>query len=291
MFRLSAFSAVLLMGVSSVAVADDSDIVRKAVTFYASFDDAVKGDVGGSLEPATRFNHETRMGEFVFEKGIDGKLFRVAKDKGVQGGALECTGVLPRNGRIYFPMKGNLAYKKGGWSGAVSFWINTDPDELIPTKFSDPIQITQKGAHNGAIWCDFNDAKPRAMRHGAFTALAEGQTPIKEEDPNAPMVRLPRVGFKQGDWHHIVLNWRNFDTGKNDAVSALYLDGKLVGEIKDRAIAMDWDVEKAGIYVGINHVGLLDELAVFGRELTSDEIRRLHTKPDLLTPLKKANKP
>lgn len=264
-----------------------STFLQKAATFYASFDDAVRGDVGGSLTLRTRFNHETEKGRFVFEDGVDAKVFRIAKDKGIAGGTLEATDVLPRSGRIFFPAKGNIAYKKGGWSGALSVWVNTDPNKLLKTPFCDPIQITQKGANNGGIWFDFNDAKPRDLRHGAFPAVAEGQTPIKEEDPKAPMVRVPKIDWKAGDWHHVVLNWKNFDTGKEDAVSALYIDGKFIGEIKDRAIAMDWDLDKAGLYVAVGYIGLLDELALFKRALTGEEIQALHKQPGLLTPLKK----
>ncbi len=268
---------------------EKEDAVLKAVTLYASFDDAVKADVGGGeLTLSTRYNHETEPGKFVFEKGFSDRAFRVAKGKGVAGGALECVDVLPRNGRVFFPAKGNIGFKKGGWGGAVSVWINTDPDRLLKTKFCDPIQITEKGANNGGIWFDFNDASPRDMRHGAFPAVAEGQTPLKEDDPKAPMVRVPKVGFKSGDWHHVVLSWENFDTGKPDAVSRLYVDGRLIGEVKDREIAMNWDVEKAGIYVGVNFIGLLDELAVFGRALTAEEVKRLHDTPGLLSSLKKA---
>src|SRR5262249_50413990 len=44
----------------------------EAATFYASFDEAVRGDVGGGeLTLGTRFNVEKRPGEFVFEKGFD----------------------------------------------------------------------------------------------------------------------------------------------------------------------------------------------------------------------------
>src|SRR5262249_39345953 len=262
--------------------------LRKAVTFYASFDEEAQGDTGGGdLKLSTRFSSETEKGKFVFEKGFDAKVVRVAGDKGIHGGALECTDVLPNNGRVYFPAKGNLAYKKGGWGGAVSVWVNTDPNKLLKTKFCDPIQITQKGANNGGIWFDFNDAKPRDLRHGAFPAVAEGQTPIKEEDPKAPMVCVPQIDWKAGDWHHVVLSWKNFDTGKEDAVSALYIDGKLQGEIKDRAIAMDWDMEKAGIYVAVNYIGLLDELALFNRALSPEEITMLYKQPGMLAGLKK----
>src|SRR5215475_3130784 len=118
---------------------------------------------------------------------------------------------------------------------------------MLKTKFCDPIQMTQKGANNGGIWFDFNDAKPRDMRMGVFPVVPEGGTAIKEEDPRAPMVRVKDVGFKSGDWHHIVLTWNHFDTGKKDALATLFVDGKNIGDVTDYAIAMDWDMDRAGI--------------------------------------------
>ena len=267
--------------------AGDVTALRKSVLFYASFDESLKPDVGhGSLW--TRYNHEKEPGAFVFEPGFDAKKFRIAKGKGIAGGGcLEAADVLPRNGRIFFPVKDNLAFKKGGWGGAVSVWIDTDPNTLLKTTFCDPIQITQKGANDGGIWFDFNDAKARDMRMGVFPAVPMGTLGAKEDDKDAPMVRVPKVDFKAGVWHHIVLSWSNFDTGKKDAVATLYIDGKKIGAVADRAIAMDWDVEKAGVYVAVNYVGLLDELALFNRALTADEVTALHKTPGLLSGLKK----
>src|SRR5262249_15135506 len=153
----------------------------------------------------------------------------------------ECSDILPRNGRLFFPARGNLAFRKGGWGGALSFWLNTDPNSRLKTPFCDPVQITQKGANNGGIWVDFNDAKPRDLRHGAFPALAAGQTALKESDPRAPMVRVPRVAFRAGEWHHVAVTWKDFDTGKPNATSSLFIDGKLMGSVKDTPLAMDWD--------------------------------------------------
>jgi hypothetical protein len=260
--------------------------LHKAVSLYASFDEAVRADFAlGEKQLSTRFNHETEAGQFVFENGIDGKVFRIAAGKGIHGGALAPADVLPRNGRIFFPAKGNIAYKPGGWSGAVSFWLNTDPNKLLKTKFCDPVQITHKGANNGGLWFDFNDASPRDARMGAFPAAAAGQQAIKEDDPNAPLVWIKGVPFKEGQWHHVVLNWRNFDTGQADATAELFVDGKSIGRIDKRAIAMDWDLDQAGIYVAVNYLGLLDELAVFGRSLSEAEIGELHRQPGLLSPL------
>lgn len=261
----------------------DEAALRKAVTFYASFDDSLKGDFGGgNLNVRTRFNHESEAGKFVFSDGFDAKVFRVARGKGISGGALECADALPRNGRIFFPAQGNLAYRKGGWAGSVSFWVNTDPNTMLKTTFCDPIQITQKGAGNGGIWVDFNNEKPRDLRHGAFPAVPEGMKPIPESDPNAPILWVKNIGFKSGDWHHLALAWKNFDTGRKDGLSALYIDGKRVGEIGGHDLHMDWDLEKTGIYLAVSFIGLLDELALFNRELTATEVAHLHQRPGML---------
>ena len=276
---------------STQALAAEPNPLRDSVTFYASFDEEVRADFAkGQKTLDTRFNHPTEKNKFEIEKGHDAKLFRVAKGKGVSGGAFTAIGTLPRNGRVFFPAKDNIAFKPDGWSGSLSLWCRTDPDVLIETKFCDPVQITQKGANNGGLWFDFNDAKPRDLRYGAFPMVPEGTKGIGEDDPKAPMVRVPKIGWKAEDWHHVVLTFENLDTGKPNAKTALYIDGKLIGEVKDRAIAMGWDIEKAGIYFSINYIGLLDEFAIFDRALTADEVKMLHTKPDYLSGLKAEKK-
>jgi hypothetical protein len=286
MWSLVIACVILILAASPLGAGGESAL-KKAVTFYASFDESLTPDVGtGPI--STRFNHEKDAGQFVFEPGFDKTVFRIAKGKGVAGGGcLEVTDVLPRNGRIFYPVKGNLAYKKGGWSGAVSMWIDTNPDTLFKLKFCDPVQITQKGANNGGIWFDFNDARPRDLRMGVFPAVPNGTVGAKETDTDAPMVRVPKVGFKVGAWHHIVLSWSNFDTGKKDARATLYIDGKQIGDVKNRAIAMDWDIEKAGIYTAVGYTGLLDEMALFNRALTAEDVTLLHKTPGLLSGLKK----
>ena len=281
---------VLLMVAQPNLLADAAADLLKGVTFYASFDTAVKGDFGGGdLTLSTRFNHKTEKGAFVFEKGFPEKAFRIAPGRGISAGALEAVDVLPDNGRIFFPAKGNIGYKKGGWSGTLSVWINHDPDTQLKTGFCDPVQITQKGAGNGAIWFDYNDAKPnRNLRMGTFPAIGEGRPPIQESrEAFSPMVWVDKPGFKVGDWHHVALVWRNFDTGKNDASAALYIDGKLQGEIKkDYLISMDWELEKTGIYIAVSYIGLMDELALFNQALSEEEIDLLRSQPAVLSSLK-----
>ncbi|MBI3824119.1 MAG: hypothetical protein HY289_15735 [Planctomycetes bacterium] len=282
MWTIALACCILILAAVPVSAGDD---LKQAVTFYASFDESLMPEIGvGPI--MTRSGDPTDPTKLTFEAGFNKNIYKIAKGKGVAGGCLDATEVLPNRGRFYYPVKGNLAYKKGGWGGACSMWINMDP-QALKLQFCDPVQITQKGANNGGIWFDFNDAKPRDLRMGVFPAVPAGTVGAKESDADAPMVRVPKVAFKAGEWHHVVLSWSNFDTGKKDAIATLYIDGKKIGAVKDRAIAMDWDIEKAGIYTAVGYTGLLDEMACFNRALTADEVAALHKTPGLLQSLKK----
>src|SRR5262249_28289284 len=79
-----------------LAHADETDL-GTALLLYASFDEAVAADrAGGERALRTRYNHPTEKGKFVFDKGYPEKAFRIARGKGVSGGALEAVDVLPR---------------------------------------------------------------------------------------------------------------------------------------------------------------------------------------------------
>lgn len=262
--------------------------LRQAVSLYASFDKEVRMDFGvGDPIPGTRSIDPADNKKFLFEKGFDPKFFQIAKARGIVGGCLEAD-LPPRSGRLYFSAKGNVAYgKNASWGGAISVWVNTDPNQMLRTPFCDPVLITQKGFNNGSIWAHFNDAKPRALQSGTYPSIPEGLEPIAEEDPKAPLTRLKNVPFKAGEWHHIVLAWDRFNTGRKDGTHTLWIDGKKIGQLKDHAIAMDWDLEKTRVYFAVNLVGLLDELAVFSRPLTDAEVTLLYQRPGVLQSLKK----
>ncbi len=258
----------------------DSDLTR-SLCVYASFDREVRADFGGGgLEPGTRFGDPARPDEFEFDPGIDASLFRIAPERGIVGGALEAVGTLPRRGRIYFPGAGNLPYAPTGWSGTLSFWMHGDPNELLPGSFSDPVQITQRGAGDGGLWVDFNDARPRDLRAGAFPARTAVQPGFAESDPDCPLIVVPNLTWP--GWRHVAVTWENLDSGAANAAVTLYLDGSPAGELRDRELAMAWDLERTGIYVAVGYVGLLDELAILSRALGPREVARLHAEPDCI---------
>ena len=257
--------------------------LRAALLFYASFDGSLVADVaGGGRTLGTRFGPPAAPAEQRFEPGFDPRIFRHAPGRGISGGALEVVDVLPENGRVFYPARGNLAIDGSGWGGALSVWCLTDPNRMLKTTFCDPIQITQNGANNGGLWVDFNNASPRDFRHGAFPAATAGQKPIAEDAPDAPLVRVPAIDWRADQWRHILFSWSRFDTGRADALSQLYIDGQLIGEIRDRPLAMQWDPDRTGVYVAVNYIGLLDELAIFRRPLAPAEVELLWREPGVM---------
>jgi hypothetical protein len=274
---------VLLAGLKVLPAAPE-DALRRAVTFYAGFDEAAQGDFGGGdLQPWTRYEHEQEKGRHPFARGFDAGAVRIATGKGVHGGALEFTRPLPRRGMLFFPARDKLALKKSGWGGAVSVWLQPAPD----TPFCDPVYITQRRWNDGALWFDYNHDRRGDLRMGAYPVLAEGQKPPGPDDPHPSMLRLKENALKPDAWNHVVMTWANADTGKTDGRASLYLAGKLVGEVKDLDLRLDWDLDQTRIFLGFLYVGLLDELALFNRPLTAEDVCLLRAKPGLLASLKK----
>lgn len=262
----------------------DAAGLRKAATFYASFDEQAQGDFGeGDRSLWTRSDHETEKGKHVVTKGFDPQAFRIARDKGIHGGALECVGKQARNGILFFPARGKLAVQKGGWGGAASLWVKP----TTSTPFCDLVYITQKRWNDGALWVDYNNQKRGDMRMGAYPILSPGQKPPEPDDPHPAVLRLKENTLKLDAWNHIVMTWSGCDSGKKDGRATLYIDGKLIGEIKDIPLTLDWDLEQTRIYVAFLYLGLFDEFALFNRPLTSAEVALLRDKPDLLASLKK----
>ena len=225
--------------------------VLDAVTFYASFNAQPQGDFGGGEKAIwTRSDDPKIAGKKIDMPGYDEKRIRIAPGQGVQGGALEFVEALPRNGYLFFPAAGKLAYQRTGWSGSVSFWLKTDLVTLLKSPYCDPVQITQKTYNDGAFWCDFTNDKPRRLRLGTFPSLAAGQksTAGAQEEKNIARIKGPR--FDLSAWRHVAITWSNYNTGKPNALSILYLDGQPAATLKDRTMSVDWDLRQTRIYVG-----------------------------------------
>lgn len=184
---------------------------------------------------------------------------------------------------VAFKAAGNVPIRAGS-GGTVSFWLRLTPDEDLEPGYCDPIQITSKEWNNAAFFVEFSkDEKPREFRLGVYAdfpvwnpANRKWEDIPQAEKPLAPVIRPP---FRRDRWTHVVFTWDHFNTGRPDGVAALYLDGQPRAGLTPREQTFTWEPDQAFIMLGLSYTGWMDDLAVFDRALTADEVSRLHRLP------------
>ena len=65
-----------------------------------------------------------------------------------------------------------------------------------------------------------------------------------------------------------------------DGVAKLYLNGELRGTLSPREQTFTWDPPQTLAMLGLNYIGLFDELAFFNGALTCDEVKHLFQLKD-----------
>lgn len=90
------------------------------------------------------------------------------------------------------------------------------------------------------------------------------------------MVQLKTAPFSRDAWTHAVFTLENINGGPEVNGGALYLDGKLQGRIEKFDLTFGWDPASVMLVLGAAYVGYLDDVTVFNRALSADEIAKLH---------------
>ena len=259
--------------------------LTSALTFHASFDkgttaDFAKGDAD-LLTWTDRKKNTTAPG-----LPADGKT-TVAKGAGKFGDALKFTA--SDAAWVFYPAAGNVPYSDKKFSGTVSLWLQCDPVDGLAPGYCDPVQITTRAWNDASFFIDFNkEGKPRDFRLGAFADLTVWN-PTKADVPEEkrPLVTAKtKPAFAADRWTHVVFTWENFNTGEKSATAKLYIDGKHEGTITGWDQRFSWKPEETSrLLLGLNYIGLLDEVSCFDRALTQPEITKLHALKSGLTPL------
>ncbi len=258
-------------GAVTLAHAADSSL-ESALTFYASFDSGTDADLAkGDKRLFTLVDKQPKAGNHT-----EGMTL-LAKGKGLSGGALHFT---KRKAKwLLYDGAKNFHFAEKNWSGTVSFWLKVDPVNELDPGYVDPIQITPNTWNDASFFVDFNkDGNPRAFRLGAFADRAVWN-PTKKEvpEPQRPLVPAKSHPFSKDKWTHVAFTWERFNTGKKDGVAMLYLNGKKEGSITGWNQQFSWGGKEHRVLIGLNYMGLFDELACFNRALSAKEIKRIHT--------------
>ena len=202
---------------------------------------------------------------------------KLAPGEGRNGsGALRFTA--KNENAVFYRADKNVAFDGKNWTGTISFFLKLNPDTDLAPGFCDPIQVTDKAYNDSAIWVDFTkDDKPRHFRLGVFGELKawNPQNKKADEDPtfNNRLVVVKKTPFSRDRWTHVAITHQSLGSGKGTAT--LYLDGKSMGTTPAIAEPFAWDPALSALRLGVNYVGLIDDVMVFSRALSAEEIQKL----------------
>jgi hypothetical protein len=273
---LVVFLPVWLTLVTFHSVAAANDALRKALTFHASFDQGLEADFAlGNRQLFTATSYKKREDA---KAGLHHPDAQLDAGAGRFGGALKFA---KKNTKaVYYTAFKNVAYQPSNWNGSVSFWLSLDPETDLEPGYCDPIQLTDEDYNDAALWVDFTkDDKPRHFRLGVFGDLKSWNPkdlpPDKNPDFLGRLVVVKKTPFARGRWTHVVITHQGLGSAKG-GVAKLYLNGVLQGKTPTISEPFGWNVEQAAIRLGVNYVGLFDDLSVFNRELSEQEVKALH---------------
>jgi len=257
--------------------------LSRALTLHASFDKALDADFAKADK--TCYIAE---GKKLVKAALTNDV-RITPDAGRFGGALHF--VKKNTFRPTFKDEGNLGYNDKGWNSTVSLWLRLNPDEDLEPGYCDPVQIVGNDSKKGYIFLEWSkDETPRFFRY-AIRPLFHIWNPDNvqwAEIPfeKRPMVQVARAPFTRDAWTHVVFTVEHVNDKTKPKVGRLYLNGVYQGAIDGWDLTLDWEPSQVLLVLGASYVGHMDDLAVFGRALSSDEVRVLYELKDGVSELR-----
>ncbi|MEB2779581.1 LamG domain-containing protein [Algoriphagus sp. C2-6-M1] len=270
-------------GANGVAANDKREpgslsILSKSLTFHASFDEGADADF--ALGDPRIYSGKTaadQQNPGPSEPGLGNPALAIVQGEGEFGDALEFT--LENSHVVFFKAEKNVPYTTKDFSGTLSFWLKLDPQK-IPQTYTDPVQLTDKDYSNSAIWVDFtkNDT-PSDFRLGIFgdqKVWDKKNLKGAGEEFFWRLLKIVKPPFSSDKWTHVVVTWEGINTDEI-ARGKLYFDAKFQGETGGITEPFVWHLSEAKIRLGTGpFVGMFDDLAIFDRSLTPDEVRDLY---------------
>ncbi|MEM9673897.1 MAG: LamG domain-containing protein [Bacteroidota bacterium] len=271
MTKIRLIFAILFM--AAFASYGQHDELKQALTFYSPFNGDAQAQVASG--DASIYSAPERKEAPNAQPALPSHV-AVAAGEGLSGDALEFKEKVADV--VFFKAKGNMDYDNQDWTGTVSFWLKLTPEEDLEPGFCDPIQITDVGYNDASIWVDFTRNNPRNFRLGVIGDLQSWNPDNIGPDDNPEfekrLVTVTNHPFTRDEWTHVLITYNALGSGAGSA--SLYLNGELQGT-KDQVVdPFNWELDKANIYLGLNYIGMMDELAIFNRPLSLEEIQTVY---------------
>ncbi len=257
-----------------------SSALKKALTFYVSFDNGTTADF--ALGDA---NIYTANGSYVDMKrkldniqvGMNNSNHGITEGKGQFGNAFEFGKKKEGSQVFFYKSKDNISYDPQNWSGSISFWLSVDPSTDLKG-YTDPIQITDANFNDASIWVDFTDDDPPNFRLGVIGdkkawSLDTLNSPFMVEFEKR-LVNVEKPSFSRSQWTHILITYK--DLGTSNSLAKLYLNGEKKGTVSGIDDPFTWKLEESNIFLGLGYTGLMDELSIFNEPLTDSQAMELY---------------
>src|SRR5262245_21466766 len=248
-----------------------------ALTFHASFDHGPDADF--ALGDKHIYSATVQDGQRVvaLTPGLGDPPLAIVEGQGKFGAALAFT--QDNSHVVVYKAERNVAYAPEAFLGSLSLWMQLNPAE-IPGQYSDPVQLTDKQFSDSCIWIDFtkNDT-PSDFRLGIFGNQSEWDVSDQRAQSREFYWRLAKVAeppFAKDRWTHVVVTWDGINTSQHGR-ARLSFEAEYHGASSIIRERFTWDAGNAGIRLGMGpFVGLMDDIAIFNRPLTPEEIRALY---------------
>jgi len=277
---ITASCLLALISCKNKSVPSEQDPIKQSLLFHASFDKELKADY--SIGDPNLYDSPNRNARDTVSTELAYAAISHITIGGMSGG-----GALKFEDKsravAYFKSHKNLNYTQSNWQGTISFWLSLDPNVDLKPGYCDPIQITDVGYNDASIWVDFTRDSLRQFRLGVIGDLAHWNPDTLDIDDNPAfekrLVYVKNPPFNGSEWTHVVIT-HSF-LGSDQGIASLYLDGKLQGTMSDIKDPFDWNLEESNIYLGLSYIGLFDELMIFDRPFSAEEVIQLGNIEDV----------
>lgn len=281
MIRWPAVLTLAALPIIPLQAAPSESALRSALVFHAPFD--TTADAAFARGDPRVYTAENRAKRPDANPGLPpAEDVRIVPDGGRFGGALEFRRKIKP--QVFYRGGANLGYQPKDWQGSVSFWLRLDPDRDLQPGYCDPVQFVGQAWNEGNLFVEFS--KDHAPRHFRFVVMAVTRfwNPRNREweempEPERPMTSVHRPPFSRERWTHVLVTFARINSGAPDGRGTLYLDGRKQGSFAGWNHTFNWDVNQSALTVGLAYVGLIDDLAVFNRELDDAEAAAVFNLP------------
>ncbi len=269
------FLFVLLLSTSvllSIVRAEKSADLKSALTFHASFDKEVNADF--SLGDSISY---LRQGKENVPTKLNEEL-KISQGTGKFGNSLWF--VKKGNTRPQFNGAKILNYNEKNWSSSTSVWLKLDPDKDLEPGYCDPVQIVGNDYKKGFIFLEWSkDESPRFFRFAIRPLFSIwNPTNVQWADipfEKRPMVQVKNAPFSKEIWTHVVFSFENINNKNAKPLGKLHINGKLQGKIENWDLTFGWDPAQVSLVLGAAYVGHMDDLALFNRALSDEEVQKI----------------